>query len=154
MTAQENRNAEDTTRKNGERVTASALSALLEMLDQDRCGAWLFDLLHSGRTAKVCPFCGAEFGEKMGKTFRSFKKTRCNACGRQFTAVTNTPFFHCQMKAADIFLIAALVDLGVDAAGVALALGLDRGTARIWIDKLQGLKLADLARVETAPPGP
>ncbi|WP_282753955.1 hypothetical protein [Desulfuromonas thiophila] len=121
-------------------IAPAALAGLLNLLDPERCTAWLFDFLHPGAAAHCCPGCGAKLSERRALSYARFRKVACSACGLQFRATTGTALHHCQLTQPEIILAAGLTEAGADAAAVALALGRGWDTAKIWQGRLEGLQ--------------
>jgi transposase-like protein len=125
-------------------IGAMALAELTSVLDREKSQAWLFRLLHTGRSATVCPCCGGDLTPRQQVSYRQFKKMCCNACGRQFNGTTGTPFHKVKLKAEEVLLITALVHLGVHPTGISRAVGRSKETVSAWVEKLSCLPPTDL----------
>lgn len=131
----------ETLEKSNTLFTAAALTGLMELLDPEKCADWLFGRIWPGESGTRCPRCLAPLSEAMQRTFRAFRKCRCNSCGKQFRALTGSPFYHVRMSPVELVLIAALLGGGISPKTIATVIGCGEDTIYIWRRRFAGLTL-------------
>ena len=138
MSKTENTENSATPLVNGAQISARALSNLVDLLDEERCRNWLFDVIRPGELGTVCPICAAPISERRLKAYRNLKKTKCPSCGRQYHASTNTIFHRINLSPQELVLMAALIRAGAKTSVIASATRRSEDTARAWMSKLNG----------------
>jgi|GEM_PF-1909095 len=141
MSKTENVKNPDAPLVDGVEVLAQALMDLVDLLDEDRCRDWLFDVVRPGEMGKVCPLCSEPMGERRLKTYRALKKTSCQSCHNQYSATKNTIFHGCHLTPSELVVMSALIKVGANPATIATAIGKSEDTARVWIAKLNNDKV-------------
>lgn len=106
-------------------------------MDEARCRQWFIGRLHGNNP--VCPCCGLQL---LGATFKSFwtgRRCHCPRCGRGFTARTGTFLANAELTYSQVFLMAALIPIGLTPATIAAFVGVSADTVRIWIKRFKSL---------------
>ena len=112
----------------------SALSPLLEILDSEKCAAWLMSIFHPG--APSCLTCGELLSEKRAASFRDGRRVKCQACGQQFRAWHGTPFQGAHMTPAEFILLRVAIAAEMDHAGLQQLLGRHGQFITTWRKKV------------------
>ncbi len=129
---------------NGVQVLPLALSDLVNLLDDDRCQKWLFNVVRPGDLSGVCPLCSEPLPPGRLNRYQTLKKTKCPACGKQFHATTNTIFHRMNLSPSELVVLAALLEADVKHSVIADAIGRGSDTVQAWAAKLNGRKVRDI----------
>lgn len=103
-------------------------------LDEARCREWIISLLHGG--TMICPECGIPVRPAGLRRFWLGKRISCHACGKFFTALTETFLSGIHLDFRSIVLLILFIALGLDNNFIARRLNCSPETVRIWKKKL------------------
>jgi len=117
---------------------AAVSDFLPEFLDEARCREWIYRRLHP--TGVFCPACEL-FVENptQDRAFWAGRQVHC-ACGRWFTALTNTPFCGSKLDTRQLFLLTVLIgmmDSRLTPAFIASCVDVSPDTVRFYIKKFK-----------------
>lgn len=113
---------------------AEALNALSPtLMDEDACRAWILQRLHPN--GRHCPKCGEILINT--RNFWAGLKCCCKACNFQFRPLSGSLFEGTHFSYRDIFLMAVLIALGINAPRIANILDIGSDTARLWIKRFK-----------------
>ena len=119
-------------------ATSAAAAFSADCLRREVCLAWLAGQLHPAGAR--CPGCGVAVADRQLERWQSFGRLQCPECGKFYTAVTGTWMSGAKLKPNQIFVLAALVAMDVDAPLIAAAIGVSEVTVRLWIEKFKTLE--------------
>lgn len=109
-----------------------------EFLDDTRCRQWFLNRYYPD--GLCCPDCGAAVvSERSRATFIDLRRFTCGVCGSQPKATKGTVLQDSPFTPRELFLLAVLIDFGVDDREIARILRISRETAASWRDKLAAL---------------
>jgi transposase-like protein len=133
-----------------------------EILDEPWCRLWILKRLH--RRDPRCPGCDVPVPEKSLQRFWLGARIRCDACGKFFTALTDTFLSGCHLSYQEIVLLGFLLAMdshsmnGISDKQIAELLEISAEAVRIWrhkfsaVDRLQSIqRAAILERIEKRP---
>lgn len=109
-------------------AAASALS--MGFLDEGSCRAWLLGRFHGTRA--FCPGCGVELSGVPGRNFWDGRRVKCPDCGKGFSAVTGTVMSGAALSFRKVFLLAALLGMGLENRDIAARVECSSENVRLW----------------------
>ena len=115
---------------------AAAAAFHAGLLCRDECLELVAGRLH--QEGPACPECGASIESAAArKRWQRFERLQCSDCGKWFTAATGTWLAGAKLDPRQVFLLAALLELGIDPDLVARVVGASLVTVRYWRDKFR-----------------
>jgi len=116
----------------------SVLAPLRDLLDSEKCAAWLMEELHGFPPEQaVCIGCGKALSEKLTTSLRAGRRVQCYHCSKHFNAWTGTILQGAHMTAADFILFRLAVAAGLDPAGLIQLTGRHSQFVSTWGRKVQ-----------------
>lgn len=112
----------------------------VKFLNEEACRDWVIETLHPW--GESCVNCGKELDGTSAIRFLSGNRCQCRACGHWFTARSGTFLQGSQLTYAQVFLLAALIDImekGLTPDRIAGLVGVTGDTVRNWIRKFKVL---------------
>lgn len=106
-----------------------------DFLDADFCRQWLLNRVHP--EGPVCPWCGAEIQGRAAGRFWELKKIECPACGRKFTARTNTELSGLKLDERGLVLFCLLVGAGFPLSWIAKRFNISIRALYMYRDRFQ-----------------
>lgn len=133
--------------KSPNRVTwlpADAVAVLsARFFDRETCIDWF--LARCYPDGPVCPRCGGAItSEAQLKRWRELLRLQCPHCAKKIKATIGTPLAEAHLDPRGLFVILAMLGLGVEVEAVAQIAGVTPATVRTWRDKV--LALAEVGR--------
>ena len=109
-----------------------------EFLDEDVCRRWILEKIYDGM-AISCPQCSALLTENRLRRFWLAERIRCHACGKFFTALTDTFLQGCHLAFREIILLAIFLHFNIHHREIASILRISTETVRLWDIKFSAL---------------
>lgn len=113
-----------------------------EFLVESFCRYWVIEQLHPNKKF-TCPECGTPIAENLMRSFWENKRMQCDACGKWFTALTNTFLSGCHLDFPHIVLFSLLIGLGVEDKEIARIIKITTESVRLWKIKFKELEKAN-----------
>jgi len=107
-----------------------------QFLDEEHCRQWILKKVH-GETGH-CPNC--QVVSEPQDRFFSGARMKCRSCGKYYTALTGTFLCGTQFDFREIILLALFLEIGVANLYIAILLGVDQETVRIWRNRFNVLR--------------
>ena len=127
-------------------VDEAAAAFGANFLDEDTCRRWILASIYRDR-AISCPECSAPLTEKGLQRFRQAERVRCPACGKFFTAYTDTFLQGCHLTTRQIMLLAVFLHFGIHPEIIATKVGVSTETVRLWQKKFRAIQqIRDIER--------
>lgn len=115
----------------------SVLAPLRDLLDTEKCGAWLFEALHGFPLEQaVCIGCGKALSERLITSLRAGRRVQCYHCGKHWNAWTGTLLQGTHMSPADFVLLRVALAAGLDQAGLMQLTGRQPQFLSRWARKI------------------
>ncbi len=129
------------------RVTWLPVDALVVLsdrfFDRETCIDWFLDRCYPAGPA--CPRCGGAItSEAQLKRWRELMRLQCPHCAKKIKATIGTVLAESHLDPRGLFVILALLGLGVELDAVARVAGVSPATVRNWREKV--LALAEVGR--------
>lgn len=117
-----------------------------DFLDEDACRHWILEKIYNGMDIS-CPKCSMPLTEKGLRRFLMAERIRCHACGKFFTALTDTFLQGCHLTFRDIILLATFLHFDIHHREIARILRISPETVRLWEIKFSALERINGMRV-------
>ncbi len=109
-----------------------------EILDEPWCRLWILKRLHGDLPR--CPGCAVSIPEKSLQRFWMGARVRCDACGKFFTALTDTFLSGCHLSFQEVVMLAFMLSIEVPDKRIAELIEISAEAVRIWRHKFEAIE--------------